>query len=53
MINQQNYICKECKGKGTKKIRTKYKTFVTIFCPECKGKGYLDWIENIVGVKDK
>lgn len=50
-IRHQNYICKDCKGKGKKKIRTSYQTYIEIFCPKCNGKGYLDWVENIVGVK--
>ena len=52
-IDNQNFICIECKGYGLKTILTPCtKTKVKIFCPNCNGKGYLDWIEQIIGVKN-
>lgn len=46
--NITTFTCKKCKGK--KRIQL---TQISIECSECGGKGYLDWIENIVGVHKK
>ena len=44
-------ICPECSGKGYI-IKTCKGLYWNETCTKCKGKKIIDWIENIVGVKD-
>ena len=40
-------ICSKCNGTGSMMV----KNFYYFKCDKCQGKSKLDWIENIVGVK--
>lgn len=47
-VGEGNYVCHVCLGTG--KIRyTLYKRR----CPKCLGSGKLDWIEKIVGKRNR
>jgi len=56
-------FCEECKGysikiekAGTFSKCTKCNGIGRIFassCPKCEGYGYLDWLENITGIRNK
>lgn len=39
-------LCSNCGGKG--RVGAAH-----TFCPKCNGYGYLDWLENITGIRNK
>lgn len=43
-LNDGEIYCDLCKQNGR---------YVNEMCPKCKGTGKLDWVENVVGKKEK
>lgn len=50
-IEEFEYICDKCYGKGQikSKLKTKSGRPITLRCNKCLGAGKLDWIENVTG----
>lgn len=47
-LNEGNVVCTECGGVGRVRAGNYRRN-----CLKCNGKGQLDWIENIMGRKQK
>jgi len=54
---KEGYVyCKECNGTGKTKFRKiilLHGWITTNKCPRCDGTGQLDWIENIMGIRNR